>query len=254
METEMMLTVDHVSKSEEDGVILSDLTFSIPKKGVHGILAPKGAGKTALMKILAGWDDRFDGAIFLSDADLTDDFIARKRRIGFLPASPSFDPTMTVSEIMHFVGCAKGVASEKRESRIREALDLMGLTALSAKLSRNLSLYERKKLSLATALVGNPKLLLIDEPSLGLGNAEAKEMWELIRMLGGVKTVLLSTDRYEEVESLCDDILLMADGRILAEGSISELEERLRTTEGQETMTLSEVYRSLCVGRKEDEQ
>ncbi len=251
MSIETMLTVESLCKSTDKDILLRNLTFSISKKGIHGLLAPHGAGKTALLRILAGWDNVFEGEILLGEASLAKDALTRKRRIGFLPEIPVTDPSMTVEETMVFVGRAKRVPAEKLNARIGEALELVGLSGLSRRLCGNLTAFERQKLSVAMALVGNPKLLLMDEPTGKLGRAEAKEMWELIRMLGEVKTVLLATDQYEEAVELCDDILLMADGRILASGTVAELEEQLAKKQGEGGMTLSAVYASLDGGRKE---
>lgn len=251
MSTETMLTVESLRKSTDDGIIFSELTLSIPKKGIHGLLAPNGAGKTALLNILAGWDDDFEGEILLGEASLGRDALTRKKRIGFLPAVPALDPSMTVEEITVFAGRAKQVPAEKLDARVKEALDLVGLSHVSRRLCGNLTPFERRKLSVAIALVGNPRLILLDEPTRNLGRAEAREMWELIRVLGEVKTVLVATDRYEEAAELCEDVILMADGRILASGTLAELEEQLVRKQGAGGMNLSAVYASLSGVRKE---
>lgn len=251
MSAETMLTVEGLNKTTENGILFSDMTFSIPKKGVHGILAPRGAGKTTLLEILAGWDDDFEGEILLGETSLAWEDLLRKRRIGYLPASPVFDSAMTVEETLVFAGRAKRVPSEKLDARITEALELVGLFHISSRLCANLNAFERRRLSMAVALVGNPKLFLIDEPTAKLGGGDAKEMWELVRMLGDAKTVLIATDRYEEAVALCDDLILMADGRILAVGTQEELEAQLARSGEGEGLTLSSVYASLSGGRKE---
>ena len=250
MNTETLLTVENLCKTTGKNVLFENLTFSIPKKGVHGLLAHRGAGKTTLLNSLAGWDEDFQGSILLGETSMEKDAIVRKRRIGYLPKVPALDLSMTVEEILLFAGRAKNVSAEKLGARMSEALELVGLSERSHRLCENLTVFERQKLSIAMALVGNPKLLLMDEPTAKLGRTEEREMWELIRMLGEVKTVFLATDRYEEAVALCEDILLMADGRILASGTIDELEDQLARKQGGGGMDLSSVYASLRGGYK----
>ncbi|MBR2354721.1 MAG: ABC transporter ATP-binding protein [Clostridia bacterium] len=251
MSIETQLTVEHLGKSTPNGVILSDVTFSIPKKGIHGLLAPKKGGKTSLLKILAGWDDAFEGDVILGEKSLREDSIARKRKIGFVPVKPALDPSMTVEETVLFAGQAKGVPSGKRIARMNEAMELLSLEEVRYRLCVNLNLFERQKVAMAIALIGNPKLLLLDSPTEALPRSEAEEMWELIRTLGRVKTLLIATDRYEEA-ILCEDIIFMADGRILAAGTVAELEEQLARSNDGNGMSLSEVYASLCRSSKEE--
>ena len=245
MESEWMLQVTDLNKTVDREEILKKLTFSFAKKGVHGILAPRGAGKTTLLDILAGWDGDFEGAICLQELSLEFDELRRKRLIGYVPARSALDPDMTVGETMRLVGRAKRVSKEKLEMQIKEALELVGLSELSRRLVSNLSEGQKKFLSVAAALLGNPKLLLLDEPTRGISVEERDQMWSLIRLLGTFKTVVLSTEGYHEARELCMDVVLMADGRALASGSFEQLEETLASNQNGNDMTLESLYYSL---------
>ena len=243
METNRMLRVESLSKTIDHEEVLN-MTFSFEKKGVHGILAPRGAGKTMLLNILAGWDSSFDGAIYLKDVSVEKDALIRKRQVGYVPAQSALDPTMTVLETMEFLGKAKHVPAEKLESQIREALSLVGLLDQFRRLVANLSEGQRKLLSIAAALLGNPKILLLDEPTRRISIEERESMMSLLRALGAVKTVILATEDFSEAQALCHDIVLMADGKVIAAGTFEELNDRLEGT------TLRAAYDILC-GKEE---
>ncbi len=250
MESEWMLRVEDLNKTIDREEILKNLTFSVAKKGVHGILAPRGAGKTVLLNILAGWDSDFDGKILLKDVSVERDAMARKKQVGYVPARMALDSTMTVWETMDFVGKAKGVPAEKLEPQIKEALELVGLWELSRRLVSNLEEGQKRFLSVAVALLGNPRILVLDEPTRKATLEEREQMWNLVRMLGGFKTVLLATESYLEAKALCEDIVLMAEGRVIAAGSFEELEEKLARNHDGQGMSLETVYYTLC-GKEE---
>ncbi len=250
---EMMLRVENLNKKnrkEPDGMLLSAVCFSFAKKGVHGILGPKGSSKTALLEILAGVDPDFEGSVCVADRTLGAEEALWKQKIGYLPQDEVLDGELTAEELMELYGRARGVDAERRARQIKEALDLVGLSDLRRRLVKNLSRGQRKKLTLAASLLGNPDLLLLDEPLSGLTVEERDELLDLIPMLGAMKTLLLATEQYQTACQLCEDIVLLSDGEVLAQGSFADLEERLR----EKSTTLPELYRSLCAAEREEDE
>lgn len=246
MESEWMLQVKDLNKTVDREEVFKNVTFSFSKKGVHGILAPHGAGKTALMNALAGWDSSFTGEILLKDTSVEMDSYARKSQVGYVSANLALDSSMTVWETMDFVGKAKRVSKEKLEPQIKEALELVGLLERSKRLVGNLSEGEKRFLSIAVALLGNPKILLLDEPMRKISVEEREQMREMIRMLGGVKTVVLATASFEEAKALCCDVVMMAEGKVIAAGTFEELEQKLAQNQESGGMSLRSVYDALC--------
>ncbi len=245
MDETMMVQVEDLNKTEGEGVLLSEVSFETGAKGIHGILGPRYSGKTELLEILAGIDQAWVGFVSVDGMTYDEDPIRYKKKIGYLPASDGFDPGLCAEEILELTGRARGVAAEKRARQITEALDLVGLTTVRRRLVRNLRTAELRRLALAAALMGNPELLLLDDPMTGMKRDDREEMMGLVRMLGRMKTVILATEDFETARALCHDVVLLCDGRILVTGSFDELEEKLRR-QGEGSVPLSELYRALA--------
>ncbi len=248
-----MILVSDLNKSRGDDTVLEQVGFSFGLKGIHGILGPVGSGKSALAEILAGIDEEYSGSVRIGERILGTDPVAWKKKIGYLPKDSAMDPEMTVSEILEMIGLAKGISPEKRERQITEALRLTGLSSIHRRLVSKLSVGQLKKLGLAAALLGNPDVLLLDEPIRGIGAEEREEILGLIRMLGELKTVVLFAEDYDTVAMLCEDVVLLSMGQVLASGSLATLEERLSGKE--ENLSLREMYAALRtpVTREADE-
>ena len=181
-------------KNGYDGADLKDISFSFEKKGVHCILAPRGAGKTQLMDILSGSSSADSGEVAVFERSPYGNVDA-KAKIGYLRQDNALYDNMTAFELMSFVGEARKVEQGKLYRQIKEALELVGLDELKNKLVSNLTEYDRKKLSLAAALLGNPDILLLDEPITARMSSERKEeLLSIIAMLGRIKTVIVTTD------------------------------------------------------------
>lgn len=231
------------SEENGDGNGLYDLSFSFKKKGIHCILAPRRSGKTRIMNILCGCEAADSGEVCIFGADPYNNRKAKKK-IGYLREDNTLYSNMTVFEIMDFVGGSRGVESGKLYRQIKEALDLAGLEELKNKLVSKLTAYERKKLSVAAALLGNPDVLLLDEPiTKHMGDDKREELEEIIKMLGRIKTVVITTDDCSVARALAEDVVIISDGRVLAKGSFEELDRRLLDSENP--ITLEELYNTL---------
>lgn len=244
--TQEWIRVAGLSKTE-GGVSLSDFSCSFSKGGVHGILGPSGAGKSLLLNLLSGSLEPEGGQIMMRGTVFSAD-PAMKAKIGYVPKDPVFYSNMTVLEILDFMGQARGVAADKRYRQIKEAMELTGVEEIQNRLSARLNKEERKRVSYAGALLGNPDVLYIDEPIPVKDAAKRGEFSNLIAMLGKVKTVILASSDFSVVRSLCEDTLIMADGRLLVQDRFEALEEKLLrsrslrvTTKGQKEAMTAEI-------------
>ena len=229
---DMAISVASMNYSSEEGNSIRDLSFSFSKGGVHGILSPFGVDASLTLALLSGVLCPDSASVTLGAQTVDFSSVAWKKTIGYVPKSPAFYPEMTVYELLDFVGEARGVSSDLRLRQIEEALDLVGIDSLANRLVSRLSAGEKKRLSLAAALLGNPSFLFLDAPSA--------ELSDLIRMLGKHKTVILGGGDLPLMRSLCEDVVILSDGALLASGSFAELEEQL--SRGEEKKSLAEVY------------
>ena len=243
------LKVDSLCKNENEFCGLRDVSFSVAKGGIHGILGAKGSGKTLLLDILAGCALPNGGKITFLNVQERGMPTASRQRIGYVPAVPSFYEDMTVAEVLDFVGDARRVLPDKRYRQIQEALELTGLSEIPNRLIARLSREEKKRLSFAAALLGNTELLLLDEPLTGVGEAATAEILSLIRLLGKHKTVVLASARYALVRELCEDCMLLADGISLAQGSFEQLDQAVLASH---QTSLEDFYASLSETASED--
>ena len=225
------------------------ISFSIQKKGIHGILGPDGSGKRELLRILAGIDESLSGEVEIGGALLSVENIALRATVALVPEKPTLVGSMTVRETLEFAGTAKRVNPELLPRQIREAEELLGLDGISRRLVRRLTDAERWRVALAMALLGNPEILLLDEPMRTLGEDSYEGRMELVSMLGKVKTVVISTVSYSLARALCEDVILLSGGRCLVQGGFEELESRLAQNGSSDS--LEEIYHSLCVSARE---
>ena len=246
---EQMICVSELSYSGRQGAPLKGLSFSIEKGGIHGILSPTGVEASTLLAILAGAIPPSVGTFTVNASNRAD---AWKKAIGYVPKYPEAYRDMTVYEFLDFVGEARGVSSELRLRQIEEALELVGLSEKDRRLFARLSAVEKKKASIAAALLGNPSILLIDTPiPAETSAAEKRDVENLIRMLGKLKTVILAEKELSILRELCSDVILLSMGELLAQGDFAELEENLARSE--EPSSLEELYASLVSLAKEAE-
>ena len=249
-EIEAILQVSHLYKNDEERKFLTDVTVSFSPKGIHGILGPKGAGKSALMDLLAGCATADEGTIFFLGQEISERDVKWKKEIGYVPRTPEFYGTMTVLETLDFVGEVRGVSADKRYRQMKEAISLMELEAVENRLTSRLSKWEKKRLALAAALLGNTSVLLVDDP---LFFERRNENLSLLRMLGKHKTVIVASSDFALMKELCEDVVILSEGTVYAQDCWERLEENIRssTSDQQETMSLENLYDSLVTLSKQ---
>lgn len=229
---DFLLEVRNLSKRYGEKQAIDSISFSIEGKQAVGFLGINGAGKTTTMNILTGYLSASDGDVVIDGIDVLTDPLKAKTKIGYLPEQPPVYPDMTVKEYLHFIYDLKKVKknrniSQKNEEYLQQIMDLVKISDVKERIIRNLSKGYRQRVGLAQALVGDPQILILDEPTVGLDPAQIIEIRELIRQLAKTRTVILSSHILSEVQAVCDRIIILHQGRIVADGSTQELAEHL---------------------------
>lgn len=217
-----MIVLNSVTKTFGDKVAVDNLSFTVEDGEIMGFLGPNGAGKSTTMNILTGYLSATSGNIIINGVDIFEDPARAKRNIGFLPEQPPLYIDMTVKEYLKFV-CDIKEYRQNKTKHIYQICEKTGIFDVKDRLIRNLSKGYRQRVGIAQALIGNPKVLIFDEPTVGLDPAQIIEIRELIRALGRSHTVILSTHILSEVQAVCDRIVIINKGKIVADEKTSEL-------------------------------
>lgn len=217
-----MIKAEHLVKRYGSNYALNDVSFEINDGEIVGLLGPNGAGKSTAMNILTGYLSTTSGAAYVDGVNILDDPIEVKRKIGFLPEQPPVYPEMTVSEYMNFVYELKGCTLD-RESHIDEILASVRLSDVKRRLIKNLSKGYKQRVGIAQALIGDPKVVIFDEPTVGLDPKQILEVRNLIRTLAKKHTVILSTHILAEVQAVCERVIIINKGKIIADERTDEL-------------------------------
>ncbi|MGE5182886.1 MAG: ATP-binding cassette domain-containing protein [Acidobacteriota bacterium] len=217
------ITIENLSKSYGRIHALSGVSFRIEPGEVIGLLGPNGAGKTTLMKILTGYLEPDSGDVRVRGIDVVADPLAAQRRIGYLPESAPLYGEMLVQEYLEMMAEMRGVPAERRNSRIRDVVRACGLADRLVQPIRTLSKGYRQRVGLAQAIIHEPDILILDEPTTGLDPAQIAEIRELIKHLAEKATVLLSTHILSEVEATCERVLVIMQGELRADAKLAEL-------------------------------
>lgn len=230
-----MITVEHLTKRYNGGQLaVDDISFSIDKGGVWGLLGPNGAGKSTLMNMITGYLSATQGRILVDGVDLVEEPGKAKALMGYLPEIPPLYPEMGVEEYLNFVAELKGIRKKAQRTReVQKAMEQLDLTGMRHRLIRNLSKGYRQRTGLAGALLGKPQIIILDEPTVGLDPAQIIEMRELIKELGKEHTVILSSHILSEVQSICDQVMIISQGKLVAQGppdSLSQSRQVLHIT------------------------
>ena len=212
-----MIHLEHVSKWYAGRAAVEDLSFSVEEGEVVGFLGPNGAGKTTTMRIITGYMPPSEGRVEVAGFDPVEDPVAAKSRIGYLPESPPLYPEMSVLTYLTFVSDLKRVPRSQRTKQVEQAMERTGLTGVRHRLIGHLSKGYRQRVGIAQALLGEPPVLILDEPTVGLDPRQIIEIRELIRELAGSHTVLLSAHILPEVQALCQRVIIINRGRLVAE-------------------------------------
>ena len=230
-----MIEVQHLTKRYGPVTAVHDISFRVERGEILGFLGPNGAGKTTTMRILTGYMPATDGKAIVAGFDVFDQPIEAKRRTGYLPETPPLYPDMSVSEYLDFVAKIKGVPSAERRARIQYVMDRTRIADMPNRLCGRLSKGYRQRVGLAQALIHNPDVLILDEPTAGLDPKQIIETRELIKELAGDHTIILSTHILPEVAQTCQRVVIINKGVVVAVDTPDNLTARLR---GSETMYL----------------
>ncbi len=223
-----MIKIDHLVKNYGSTCALDDISFEIAKGEIVGLLGPNGAGKSTTMNILTGYLSSSAGRVLVDGLNVLDEPMEVKRRIGYLPEQPPLYLDMTVEEYLIFVYNLKG-CTLNRTKHLEEICEVVKITDVYKRVIRNLSKGYRQRVGIAQALIGNPPVIIFDEPTVGLDPKQIIEIRNLIRSLGKDHTVILSTHILQEVQAVCDRIIIINRGRVVAD----ELTENInRAVEG----------------------
>src|SRR3989440_7749384 len=230
-----MIKVEGLTKRYARTVAVNDISFEVEKGQIVGFLGPNGAGKTTTMRVLTCFLPPTSGKATIAGFDVQEQPMEVKRRIGYLPETPPVYPEMEVIEYLDFVGRIKGVPKSNLRSRIDEVMQKCAVTDVRNKQIGKLSKGYRQRVGLAQAILHNPDVLILDEPTSGLDPGQIIETRDLIKGLAGEHTIILSTHILPEVEAICEHVVIIAKGKLVATDTVENLTSRLR---GAETVAL----------------
>ena len=235
-----MIEVRHLSKRYGTHLAVDDLSFSIDRGVVYGFLGPNGAGKSTTMNIMTGCLGATEGEVLIDGHNVAEEPMEAKKHIGYLPELPPLYGDMTPEEYLHFVARAKGLRREESARQIETVMEKTRIADVRKRLIRNLSKGYRQRVGIAQALLGNPEVIILDEPTVGLDPAQIIEIRELIRELGKEHTLVLSSHILSEVQAVCDSILILSKGRLVACDTAENLTKLLKGRENLRLLTRAE--------------
>ena len=222
-----MIEVSHLSKQYGSHPAIENLSFTVEDGQIYGLLGPNGAGKSTIMNILTSYLAPTSGEVKVAGYGLPEEAQQAKACVGYLPEQPPLYPEMTVQEYLMFAAELKGVKKVQRKEQVLKAARRTGLESVLPRLIRSLSKGYRQRVGIAQALLGSPKLIILDEPTVGLDPAQVIEIRKLIQELGRAHTVILSSHILSEVQAVCSRVLILSRGKLVAEGTPEELGEKL---------------------------
>jgi ABC-2 type transport system ATP-binding protein len=228
-----MIEVRNLTKRFGDVVAIRDISFTAATGQILGFLGPNGAGKTTTMRVITGFMPATSGTVKVAGYDIFDDSFEVRKRIGYLPESPPLYNDMTVTAYLRFVGRIRGISKAELGDSVDQVLRTCGLAETTDRVIGHLSKGFRQRVGLAQALVHNPDVLVLDEPTIGLDPRQIIEIRRLIQELSGERTVILSTHILPEVTQLCEKVVIINEGRIAVEDTLTNLTQN---------MTLEQVF------------
>lgn len=218
-----MIEVQHLTKRYGDLTAVSDISFSVASGQILGFLGPNGSGKTTTMRIITGFLPATSGTIKVAGFDIFDDSFEVRKRIGYLPEHPPLYDDMTVTAYLRFVARIKGMPGAEIADALDRALTRCGLTTVADRVTGHLSKGFRQRVGLAQAIIHNPAVLVLDEPTIGLDPQQIIEIRALIKELAGAHTVVLSTHILPEVAQVCEKVVIINAGRVVMEDMLANL-------------------------------
>ena len=222
-----MIEIKGLTKKYGSRVAVDNVSFKIRNGHIYGLLGPNGAGKSTTMNIIAGCLAPTEGTVLINGYDICDRPIEAKRQIGYLPEQPPLFGDMTPFEYLCFVAEAKGVKDEIIDRQVKEAMEVTDILDVKDRLIRNLSKGYRQRVGIAQTMLGSPDIIILDEPTVGLDPRQLTEIRALIRKLGEKLTVIVSSHILSEISELCDHVIILSEGRVVADDDITALESRV---------------------------
>jgi len=218
-----MIRVKNVTKRYGNIVAIDDISFQVDKGDILGFLGPNGAGKTTTMRIITGYMPPTDGEVYLDDCDLMENPLEAKKQIGYLPENLPLYTDLTVESYLDFVADIKNVSGRDKKNRKESVMERCGILDVRNRIIGHLSKGYRQRVGIAQALINDPTILVLDEPTIGLDPKQITEIRELIKSLAGDRTVILSTHMLQEVNMICTRVVIINKGRIVLEESLDNL-------------------------------
>ena len=218
-----MIEVKHLTKKYGSGVAVSDLSFKVESGKIYGFLGPNGAGKSTTMNIIAGCLAPTEGQVLIGGYDICEEPDEAKRLIGYLPEQPPLYPDVTPEEYLTFVGRAKGLRGADLHEEIEYVMDATCIGGMRSRLIKNLSKGYKQRVGIAQAMLGSPEIIILDEPTVGLDPRQIIYIRSLIKKLGERHTVILSSHILSEISAVCDYVMIISHGKLVASSPIDDL-------------------------------
>ena len=222
-----MIEVSNLTKRYAGRTAVDDISFTVTRGEIVGLLGPNGAGKSTTMRVLSGFMPASSGTVRVAGLDVFHDSVEARRHIGYMPENNPLYPEMRVREYLKFRARLKGLGGRHARERVTTVMEQCSLTDVSRRIIGQLSKGYRQRVGLADALVHEPDLVILDEPTIGLDPQQIRSVRTLIKSLGGRHTVLISTHILPEVEMMCGRVLIMFNGRVLASDTPENLQRRM---------------------------
>lgn len=221
-----MIEIKNLTKKFGSAVVLDNISFSVKRGEILGFLGPNGAGKTTTMKIITGFWKATDGEVVVDELPVSSRSLETRRKIGYLPETVPLYEDMKVYEYLKFVAEARGIEPDRVKTRIKEVVESCGLSKVVKKPIEELSKGFRQRVGLAQAIIHEPDILILDEPTTGLDPNQIVEIRDLIKKIGKEKTIIFSTHILSEVSATCDRVIIINNGKIVGEGRPDELAQK----------------------------
>lgn len=243
-----MIEISNLTKRYGQKLAVDDVSFHVDRGEILGFLGPNGAGKSTTMNILTGYLSATSGSCKINDVDILEDPIKAKQSIGYLPEQPPLYLDMTVKEYLNFIYDLKK-AKQPRAAHIQEICEIVQITNVYGRVIKHLSKGYRQRVGLAQALIGNPEVLILDEPTVGLDPKQIIEIRNLIKKLGKKHTIILSSHILPEIQAVCDKVVVINQGKLVADDTTANLSHNMSTDHRYNILVdgpENEVYRMLC--------
>lgn len=226
-----MIEVKNLCKKYGSNYAIKDVSFKIESGQIVGFLGPNGAGKTTTLNILTGYVAQSSGDVFINGIDIKEDPISAKKYIGYLPDTPPLYQDLTVLEYLNFVYELKGFPKKNKKIEVNRVMEKVKITDMQKRLTKNLSKGYRQRVGLAQAMLGNPEILILDEPTIGLDPKQIIEMRQLIKGLSKTHTILFSSHILSEVSAICDKVMIINNGKLIDTTTTDSLKGSLTGTD-----------------------